>query len=230
MKMVKNINYMSLLALILLLLSACNKDITDFGYNGELSGTIKDASGNIVPGDITTANFIIRVKAEGDISTVDIRIKGDGKYANTKLYPAKSKIWITGPIVSQPATDTVVVDLTGGKKVVQDFVVKPVFSVATPAVSGTPTSTSASFTYSITANSTLNPSKREIYCSTLPYPNTSTGSGPYYSTIKVAMTTNSGTVTVTGLTAGTKYYCRIGVQASSTQMNFSDQITFTTPK
>ncbi len=230
MKMVKNINYMSLLALILLLLSACNKDITDFGYNGELSGTIKDASGNIVPGDITTANFIIRVKAEGDISTVDIRIKGDGKYANTKLYPAKSKIWITGPIVSQPATDTVVVDLTGGKKVVQDFVVKPVFSVAIPAVSGTPTSTSASFTYSITANSTLNPSKREIYCSTLPYPNTSTGSGPYYSTIKVAMTTNSGTVNVTGLTAGTKYYCRIGVQASSTQMNFSDQITFTTPK
>ena len=228
--MVKNINYMSLLALILLLLSACNKDITDFGYNGELSGTIKDASGNIVPGDITTANFIIRVKAEGDISTVDIRIKGDGKYANTKLYPAKSKIWITGPIVSQPATDTVVVDLTGGKKVVQDFVVKPVFSVAIPAVSGTPTSTSASFTYSITANSTLNPSKREIYCSTLPYPNTSTGSGPYYSTIKVAMTTNSGTVNVTGLTAGTKYYCRIGVQASSTQMNFSDQITFTTPK
>ncbi len=229
MKMINKIKYLGFIALFLFSVSGCDKAITDFGFDGQLSGTIKDASGNIVPGDITTANFIVRIKAEGDISTIDIRIKGDGKFENAKLYPAKSKVWVTGPIVAQP-TDTAIVDLTGGKTVIQNFIVKPVFAVATPVISGSPTSTAASFTYSITANSALTPSKREIYCSTISYPNTSTGSGPYYSTVKVSLTANSGAINVTGLTAGTKYYCRVGVQASSTQMNFSDQITFTTPK
>lgn len=227
MEMIKKIKYSGLTILLILFLAGCDKPITEFGFDGGISGTVKDASGNIVPGDITTANFIVRVRAEGDISTIDMRVKGDGKYTNTKLWPVKSRVWVSGPVVAA-ASDTVELDLTKGQ-VVHDFMVTPVFSIATPAVSGTPTATTASFTYSITANTTKTPSAREIYVSTIPYPNTSTGSGPYYRTVKVSLTANSGTANVTGLVAGTKYYVRIGVRSSTTQFNFSDQITFTTP-
>jgi len=228
MKMIHKIKYLSLPVFLLILVTACNKPITDFGYNGAISGTVKDASGNIVVGDITVSNFLIRVQAEGDISTIDMRIKGDGTFSNDKLYPAKSKVWISGPVVAA-STDTVTLDLSGGKGIVHDFVVTPVFTVATPVISGTPTTTTASFTYGITANSAKTASKRELYCSTIPYPNTSTGSGPYYSTVKVTLATNSGSANVTGLTANTNYFVRIGVQSSTTVMNFSDQISFTTP-
>jgi hypothetical protein len=228
MEMMNKIKYLSFVALALIFVAGCDKPITEFGFDGSISGTIKDAAGNIVPGDITTSNFIVRVLADGDISTIDMRVKGDGTFMNDKLYPVNSKVWISGPVVPA-ATDTVMLDLSGGQQVVHDFVVTPVFSIATPVISGTPTATTASFTYNITANSSKTPSAREIYCSTIPYPNTSTGSGPYYSTVKKTMTTNSGTVDLTGLKASTLYYVRIGVRSSTTQFNFSDQITFTTP-
>jgi hypothetical protein len=219
--------YLCLPALLLLILAGCDKPITDFGYNGTITGTMKDANGNIVPGDITLSSFIVRVQAEGDISTIDMRVKGDGTFGNTKLFPSKSKVWISGPVVPA-STDTVLLDLTGNQTIVHDFVVTPVFSVALPVVSGTPAATTANINYNIVANSAKTPSKRELYCSTIPYPNTSTGSGAFYSTVKVTLTANSGTASVTGLVAGTKYYVRIGVQSSTTAMNFSEQITFTT--
>jgi hypothetical protein len=228
MEMIKKIKYLSFIALLLFILNGCEKPITEFGFDGSISGTVKDAAGKIVAGDITTANFIVRVQAEGDISTIDLRVKGDGTFANTKLYPVKSKVWISGPIIPA-ASDTLTIDLSAEPISVHDFVVTPVFTVATPAISGTPTATTASFTYSMTANSTKTASTREIYCSTIPYPNTSTGSGPYYSTVKKTLTTDSGTADLTGLKASTKYYVRVGVKSSSTQYNFSDQITFTTP-
>lgn len=233
MEMINKIKYFGFTALLLLIAAGCDEPITEFGYDGGISGTIKDASGNLVAGDITTANFLVRVLAEGDISTIDLRVKGDGTFTNSKLWPVKSKIWISGPVIPA-ASDTVTIDLSGSKQVVNDFVVIPVFTVATPAISGTPTTTTASFTYSLTANSTATypaktPSAREIYCSTLPYPNTSTGNGPYYRTVKATLPANSGTVNLTGLVANTKYYVRVGVRSSTTQYNFSDQITFTTP-
>lgn len=228
MEMINKIKYVCFFALLLFILNSCEKPITEFGFTGSISGTVKDATGNIVGGDITTANFIVRVQAEGDISTIDLRVMGDGKFSNTKLYPVKSKVWISGPVVAA-ASDTVTLDLSTEPITVHDFVVTPVFTVATPAISGTPTATTASFTYSMTANSAKTPSAREIYCSTIPYPNTSTGSGPYYSTVKATLAANSGTASLTGLKASTKYYVRVGVKSSTTQYNFSDQITFTTP-
>lgn len=225
MKIKDRFKYLFITSLLIIGVAGCDKPITEFGFDGALSGTVKDASGNIVPGDITTSNFIVRVKAEGDISTIDLRVKGDGTFQNTKLYPASSRVWISGPVVAA-TTDTVDLDLTG--PVQHDFVVTPVFSIATPVLSGTPTSTTANFTYSITANSAKTPNKRELYCSTIPYPNTSTGSGPYYTTVKVNLTANSGTAAVTGLKANTKYYVRIGVNSSTSGYNFSDQVTFTT--
>ena len=228
MEMIHKIKYLGFIALLFIILNGCNEAITEFGFNGSISGTIKDATGNIVAGDITTANFIVRVQAEGDISTIDLRVKGDGTFINTKLYPVKSKVWISGPVVAA-ASDTVTLDLSVEQIMVHDFVVTPVFTVPPPAVSGTPTATTASFTYSMTANSAKTPSAREIYCSTIPYPNTSTGSGPYYSTVKATLAANSGTANLTGLKANTKYYVRVGVKSSTTQYNFSDQITFSTP-
>lgn len=209
------------------MLAGCDKPITDFGYNGSITGTIRDANGNIVPGDITSSSFIVRVKAEGDISTIDMRVKGDGTFGNTKLYPAKSKVWISGPVVAA-SSDTVELDLSATPVITHDFVVTPVFSLSTPGIVGTPTANSVSISYIITANSSKTPNKRELYCSTIPFPNTSTGSGAYYSTIKVTLSSNSGTANVTGLAPNTNYFVRIGAQSSSTPMNFSDQITFTT--
>jgi len=232
MEMINKIKHVGSMILLLLFVAGCDEPITEFGFDGGISGTVKDGSGNIVPGDITTANFLVRVLAEGDKSTIDLRVKGDGMYTNSKLWPVMSKVWISGPIIPA-ATDTVSLDLTKGQ-VIHDFVVTPVFTVATPEISGTPTATTASFTYSLTANSTgtypaKTPSSREIYVSTIPYPNTSTGNGPYYRTVKVTLPANSGTVNVTGLVASTKYYVRVGVKSSTTQFNFSEQITFTTP-
>jgi len=221
------IKYAFLFALIILFNTGCERNITEFGFDGSITGTVKDAAGNIIPGDITTANFVVKVLAEGDISTIDLRVKGDGTFANTKLWPVKSKVWISGPIVAA-ASDTVYLNLSSGA-VTHDFVVTPLFSIAKPVISGSPTATTASFSYNITLNSAKTPSAREIYCSTIPYPNTSTGSGPYYSTVKKSLTTDSGTIDLTGLKANTKYYVRIGVRSSTTQYNFSEQITFTTP-
>jgi len=207
---------------------SCNKPVTDFGFNGVISGTVKDASGNIVGGDITSANFIVRVQAKGDLSTIDMRVKGDGTFINDKLYPGISRVWISGPVIAA-TTDTVTLDLSGGQNIVHDFVVTPVFTIAVPVISGTPAATSVNIIYSITANSSKTPSKMALYCSTVPYPNTSTGSGPFYSTVAVTLTTKSGTVNVPGLTASTQYFLRIGSQSSTTVMNYSDQIIFTTP-
>lgn len=222
------LKYSGLFGLIILLTMACSKPITDFGFDGGISGTVRDAAGNLVGGDITNANFVVRVLAETDKSTIDLRIKGDGTFAHTKLYPVNSKVYISGPIV-QAATDTVMLDLSGGKQVVHDFVVTPVFSIAKPVINGSPTATTASFDYNITANSTNTTSAREIYCSTVSFPNTSTGSGAAYSTVKASLPGNSGTVNLTNLKANTRYFVRVAARSSSTQYNFSEQITFNTP-
>lgn len=226
MKLINIFKYLSFSILLLFMATGCDKAITEFGFDGTINGTIKDASGNIVGGDITSSSFIVRVKAESDISTIDLRVNGDGTFGNSKLYPAKSKVWISGPVVAA-SSDTVELDLSGGP-VTHNFVVTPVFSVATPTIVGIPTTTTVNISYSMLANSSKTASKRELYCSTIPYANTSTGSGAFYSTIKLTLSNNSGTANVTGLAANTKYYVRIGVQSSSTTMNYSDQITFTT--
>ncbi|HPF03868.1 MAG TPA: DUF3823 domain-containing protein [Bacteroidales bacterium] len=218
----------SVIAVLLLIMAiSCDKPITDFGFDGGLSGTVKDAAGNIVPGDITNSNFVVRVLAETDVSTIDLRVKGDGTFSHTKLWPVPSKVYISGPIVPA-ATDTVVLDLSGGQ-IVHDFVVTPVFTIDKPVIVSTPSDTTVNVSFNITQNSTNTPSSREIYCSTVQYPNTSTGSGASYSTIKKSLSSNSGTYQITGLKWDTRYFIRIGVRSSSTQYNFSEQVTLTTP-
>jgi hypothetical protein len=214
--------------LMLFLAISCDKPITDFGFDGGLSGTVKDAAGNVVPGDITNSNFVIRVLAETDVSTIDLRIRGDGTFSHTKLYPVLSKVYISGPIVAAES-DTVFIDLSGGKQAVHDFVVTPVFTIDKPVIVDTPSDTTVNVSFNITANSAKTPSSREIYCSTVQYPNTSTGSGASYSTIKKTLPSDNGTYLITGLNWNTRYFIRIGVKSSTTQYNFSEQVTLTTP-
>src|SRR5690606_33953181 len=84
--------------LIVGVLSCKDEDIVDFGFDGSIAGTLKDPQGNVVPGSITSANFVVRALGQGDQVTTDMRIKGDGTFANTKLYPKPYKVWVAGPV------------------------------------------------------------------------------------------------------------------------------------
>lgn len=226
MNKIRKILYLSFIGLLCSIAISCEKVITDFGFDGSISGTVKDASGKIVPGDITSNSLVIKALGEGDKVAIDMRVKGDGTFQNTKLNPVMTRIWISGPVFP---LDTVKLDLAKNNIVVQDFVVVPFLTLALPVISGSPAATSVSITYSITGNNGKTASKRQIFCSTVPYPTSTIGSGPYYTTITTNLSNDSGTASVTGLTSGTKYYLRIGAQASGAGYNYSDQIIFNTP-
>ena len=223
-------NLNSILSAFLFLLimgTGCNEAITDFGFDGGISGKIVDQAGNIVAGDITSGGFVVRALGENDEITMDMRVKGDGTYSNIKLYPKKYTVTIEGPVFP---VNGVEVDLSGGKQAEQNFTVTPFLTIATPTVSGTPTSSEIRINYSIVGNNGKTAGTREVYCSNVPYPNASTGSGPYYITKKVTLSTNSGVATISGLTAGTKYFIRVGSKAGgASAFNYSDQLIVTTP-
>ena len=228
MKILNRIIVFALPCIIILLMANCQKVVTDYGNNGAISGLLKDQAGNLVYGDITSTNLSVIALGDGDIVTTDMRVHGDGSYSHTKLFPKEYKIYVIGPVTM--VDDTIVVDFSSTKSVVKDIVVTPFLSLAKPTVAGNLTATTVDISYAITANSGKTVSKRALYCSTVPYPNAATGSGPFYSSKTVNLTLNSGTASVTGLTEKTKYFIRIGAQATgATGFNYSDQIEITTP-
>lgn len=227
--MTNTMKYKSFLWLIMaILIAGCDKNITEFGFDGSLTGTVKDPSGNIVAGDITSGVLVVHALAEGDQAPIDIRVKGDGTFQNTKLYPVKTKVWLTGPVFPE-VPDTMVIDFSGQKQQTLNLTVTPFLSIAKPQISGTATATSVTISYSITGNNGMESDKRELYCSTIPYPTKSTGSGGFYETIKKGLSSDAGEIVVDGLTSGTKYFLRIGASADGANMNYSEQIEFTTP-
>ncbi len=228
MKIAANIKSLIFCSILLLLVSGCEKEITDFGNDASISGKVVDQSGNIVAGDITSTALIVKAIGDGDITSTDMRVHGDGTYENKRLFPKKYKIWISGSVT--PVTDTFIVDFGSKKSVNQDFTVIPFLTVKPPVVVGSPSSTEVTVSYEITGNGGKTVNKREVYCSNNPYPNASTGDGPFYTTVTVPMDTDNGNVTINGLTSKTKYYLRVGAQASgASAYNYSDQITLTTP-
>lgn len=228
MKTFDKIYYLVFCWILIILVSACQKKIvSDFGFDGTFSGKVVDQSGNLVPGDITSANMTVKALGNGDIVTIDMRVKGDGTFQNTRLFPKSYRIWISGPLTM--VGDTVRVDLATEKTIVKDIVVIPFISVDKPSVVGSMTATSIDVSFVLTANSGKVVSKRELYCSTIPFPNASTGSGPSFASKTVSLTANSGTASITGLASKTKYYIRIGAQATgATGFNYSGQIEVTT--
>ena len=225
MKILYNIFFWTFCCISLQLLTGCQKQPA-FGNDRSLSGTMKDKSGNIIAGDITTTDFIVKALGAGDVVTTDMRVSGDGTFQNNKLYAKKYKIWVSGPVTAQ---DTFTVDLAAEKAVVHDFIVDPFVMINTPAVSGNLTATTVDIQYAMTAQGGRTITKRELYCSTNPFPNAIIGSGYGYTTTKVTLTGDAGTTAVSGLVTKTKYYIRIGAQTTDGHgFNYSDQLEITT--
>ena len=207
---------------------SCDENVTDFGFDGAISGTIKDQAGNIIAGDISSNTLLVKGLTEGDIVTTDIRVKGDGTYQHTKLYPAPTKFWITGPV--KMVGDTLRINFSDNNVVQHDFVVEPFLTMKSPVLVGEPEATSVTVSYEIVPNDENVAEQRTIYCSTIPYPSSSIGSGPRYETKSVDVLTNKGSTTITELASKTKYFIRVGARAKgSNSLNFSNQIIVTTP-
>lgn len=218
-----------LFAIAIMTMAGCNDPIYDFGYDGRISGKIIDSNNNIVSGDIKIANFAVNALGELDDVSMVMRIKGDGTYENNRLYPQLYKVWLVGPFVGGK-TDTILVDLTGVKDVIEDFQVTPFLSIPAPEISGSPTSTKITVNYTISGNAGNKPNLREIYCSTVSWPTRTTGTGAGYFTKMVTVSEAQGTVTISDLSPGTKYYIRVGARAAGQNLfNHSEQIVATTP-
>ena len=227
MKLSDKIISLILCGISLQVITGCQKE-PEFGNDRAFSGIIQDGAGNIVAGDITTTSFIVKALGAGDVVTTDMPIKGDGTFGNNKLYAKQYKIWVNGPVVTT-TKDTLLVDLAANKVVTHNFVVSPFISIDKPTVSGNLTATTVDISYAMTAQSGQTISKRELYCSTYPFPNAIIGSGAFYTTVKVTLNADAGTITVPGLATKTKYYIRVGALATgSNGYNYSEQIEITT--
>ncbi len=206
--------------------------VPDPGFDGSISGTITDAANSPVYSDILANTIIVNALGEGDISPTIIRIDGEGKFSYTKLFPKEYKVFIKGPVfVSTP--DTARLDFSGGNALVQNFLVVPFLSLKVDLVSA-PIDSTVSVNYTIVGNQGKTATTREIYFGTSPHPTNKIGTSAYYSTITKTVTTDSGTIKVTGLKWGAKYYIRMGANGktgtTNDLMNYSNQLTITTPK
>lgn len=218
-----------LLLLIIIMTSGFGCDdgrITDWGFDGQISGQLLDQNGNIVSGDITIAALTVFALGEEDDLPIQIRVQGDGSFANTHLFPQSYSVWVEGPV---DAPDPVTVDLTGDP-VQHDITVTPFLTIPPPVTVGSPATNEVTVSYQIIENQGNIVNDGRIYVSTVSYPSQSTGSGGHFHTIQETMDENVGEVTVTGLEADTKYYIRVTARAEgTTDWNLSDQTIIETP-
>lgn len=219
------------LAVLIIVAAGCDESITDFGFTGGISGTITDQAGAIVSGDVATAHFRVFALGELDDEPMEIRVNGDGTYANEHLYPQRYQLWIDGPVLSSATQDTPeTVDATGAA-VTQDFSVTPFLTIPAPTADE-PTSGQVSISYSIAETDGHVVAERSAFVSTASWPGLETGSvGNVTHTIIADLPATSGTVTVTGLEEGRdRYYVRIGARAEATdQWNMSEQVVVDMP-
>ena len=215
--------YIKLLILVVasLIMIKCDFQQTDFGYNGAIKGTVKDNSGNPLYGDMSSNNLVVKLLGENDKQAIEIRVNGEGSYQNIKMFPKKHEVWLEGPIVS---SETYTVDFGTNMDQTLDFNVIPLISPKLKSASGS--GTVVNIDYELVPNDGNTVNKKEVYCSTVKYPTAATGSRTnVYFTKTVTLPDLSGAISIDGLTAGVKYYVRIGAQAKgSSLMNYSNQI------
>ena len=227
----KNILYILAVTFMIVLLPGC-EIAPDPGFDGQINGMVTDLSGNLVCSDILANTIIVNALGDGDVSPIIIRVNGKGEFNYTKLFPKKHKIWITGPVYIS-ADDTVNLDFSGGKTFTQDFVVEPYISLDLQ-LKADPADSTVTVTYALTGNQGKTITKREIYCSTAPFPTSKTSSGPYYATTTKSVSSNSGEQKFTGLKWDTRYYVRMGANgktgSATDLMNYSEQIIVNIPK
>lgn len=228
MKIYRN-SKLFILVLLSVTMLKCSYEVTEFGFTGSIKGILKDENGTLLYSDLNSNNIVVKLLGDGDKQTIDIRVEGDGTYQNTKMYPKFHKIWVEGPIVM---TDTLAVDFSTESNQVKDFTVTPFISPK--VINGTVSGTTISVEYSVIANAGNTINKKEIYCSTVPYPTAAMGSRTnVYFTKTVALPSDlSGKVTISDplIVSGTKYYIRIGALANvGVLMNYSNQIEIVIP-
>ncbi len=223
--MKNNFKYLALIILSLFLIR-CSYEETEFGFDGAIMGQISDDAGNPLYGDINSNTLVVKLLGKGDKQAIEIRVNGEGKYQNLKMYPKMHKVWLEGPIVK---SDTLSVDFAANANQTGNFKVTPLISHK--LLSGAATGTTINVTYAITPSAGITAKKMEVYCSTVKFPTAATGTlANVYFTKTTAITALTGNVAISGLTAGTKYYIRIGAQAAtSSLMNYSNQIEVVTP-
>ncbi|MEM8966777.1 MAG: hypothetical protein AAGE93_10195 [Bacteroidota bacterium] len=187
-----NISLLALMTVYITVLAACEEKVTDFGFDGQISGMILDQNGNPVSGDASNPAFTVFILGEEDRVPLELRVNGDGSYANLHLYPQSYTVWIEGP-VDGPERGELVVDLTGAP-VEQNITVTPhlVIPPPTASISGG----------GLEVNYEINPSQghqaeeRVVLVSTVAKVGVNTGNGPRWQTRELALDSNSGTTTV----------------------------------
>jgi hypothetical protein len=222
----KNSTILLMLLFVSLTIINCSKEDDSSSFDGSVKGQVTDPSGSPLYGDLNSNTLVVKLLGKGDKQAIDIRVNGEGKFQNLKLYPKQYTAWLEGPIAK---TDTLKFDLATNNNQTADFKLTPLLSPK--IISGKASGTTINIDYSVTLNAGNTAKKMEAYCSTAPYPTAAIGSlANVYSTKTVALTTLSGTVAITGLSAGTKYFIRIGAQASSSSlMNYSNQVEVSIP-
>jgi len=189
---IKKISILALMAVYITSMSACDEIVEDFGFDGQISGMIVDQNGNPVSGDASNPAFTVFVLGEEDRVPLELRVNGDGSFANLHLYPQSYDIWIEGP-VDGPDPGEMVMDLSGAP-VVQDITVTPFLTVSQPTVNVSGGELQINFE--------INPSQghvveeRVVLVSTVAKVGVNTGNGPRWQTREVALDANSGTATV----------------------------------
>lgn len=190
---IKKIPILALMVVYITMMSACEETVTDFGFDGQISGMIVDQNGNPVAGDASNPAFTVFVLGEEERVPQELRVNADGSYANLHLYPQSYTVWLEGP-VDGPGPGDLVVDLTG-PPVEQDITVTPFLVIPQPTVnlSGD----------ELTVNYAINPSQghaaeeKVVLVSTVAKVGVNTGNGPRWQTRKVELDSNSGTANVT---------------------------------
>lgn len=189
---IKKIPILVLMAVYVTFLSGCEETVTDFGYDGQISGMILDQNGNPVSGDVSNADLTVFVLGEEDRVPLELRVNADGSYANLQLYPQSYTVWIEGP-VNGPGQGELVVDLTGDP-VEQNITVTPFLEIPPPTanLSGG----ELSVNYEISPSQGHVAEERVVLVSTVAKVGVNTGNGPRWQTREQTLDSNSGTATV----------------------------------
>jgi hypothetical protein len=207
--------------------AGCDDSITDFGFNGGITGTVLDPSGSPVRGNTATNDLRVRIQGLDEAQPLDVRVTHDGTFTNTHLFPQVYNLWLEGPVSGGPtAANPIQVD-TRGRTTVQDLNVTPFLTLAKPAVSA-PSGNSVQVTFGITpadGRSVQTGANRVVWASTVLWPGPTTGNVAQRThTITTNLPANSGTVTVSGLRPGERYCLRVGARAVGTTLwSYSDQ-------
>lgn len=189
---IKKILNLALIPVCIIVLSACEEMVTDFGYTGQISGMVLDQNGEPVSGDVSNPSLTVFVLGEEDRVPLELRVNDDGTYANLHLYPQTYSVWLEGP-VDGPVQGDLVVNLTG-PPLEQNITVTPFLVIPQPTVSISGGG--------LEVNYEINPSQghvaeeRMVMVSTVAKVGVNTGNGPRWQTREVTLDSNSGTATV----------------------------------